>query len=262
MPALAREQPGKITVVLVEPQRLIRDALRALFKGSSQIEVIGEAADADSIASVVDARHPDVAVLSMDARDPREIALFQQLPRLAELTRPLVVTAQTDPAMHARAIELGAMGIVLKTHSAQILVKAVRKVSSGELWLDRAQTADLVGRLTRRKTEVESDVAKIGRLTAREREIVTLVTDGLTNKEVAGRLRISEATARNHLTSILDKVGLTNRFQLTVYAFRKGLVPCPVVPAILEHSEPASPGQYVRPASSQAVSRRRSAMTG
>src|SRR5881394_1050518 len=163
MPALAREQPGKITVVLVEPQRLIRDALRALFKGSSQIEVIGEAADADSIASVVDARHPDVAVLSMDARDPREIALFQQLPRLAELTRPLVVTAQTDPAMHARAIELGAMGIVLKTHSAQILVKAVRKVSSGELWLDRAQTADLVGRLTRRKTEVESDVAKIGR---------------------------------------------------------------------------------------------------
>jgi len=263
MVAVLKEQPAKkISVVLVESQRLIREALRALVEGSGQIEVVAEAATADEAASLVEAHHPDVAVLSTDGRDQREIALFQQLPRLADATRPLLITAQTDTNLHARAIELGALGIVLKTHSAQILVKAVRKVSAGELWLDRVQTADLVGRLTHRKSEGESDLAKIGRLTVRERQIVTLVTDGLTNKELAGRLSISEATARNHLTSILEKLGLSNRFQLAVYAFRKGLVPCPVIPAILQHRESARTGQYERPASSQPISRRRSAMSG
>jgi DNA-binding NarL/FixJ family response regulator len=254
------EQSGKIRVVLVESQRLIREALRALLEGTRQIEIVGEAAGPDEAASLVEARHPDVLVLSIDGRDLREIGLFQQLPRLADLARPLVITSQTDPNLHARLIELGAMGIVLKTHPAQTLVKAVRKVSGGELWLDRAQTADLVSRLTRRKSEGESDLARIGRLTARERQIVTVVTDGLTNKELAGRLGISEATVRNHLTSVLEKLGLSNRFQLAVYAFRKGLVPCPILPAIPEHSEPAE--QYVRPSSSHPVSRRRSAMMG
>src|SRR5206468_9289203 len=111
-----------------------------------------------------------------------------------------------------------------------------------------AQTASLVNRLTRNRTEEDPDAAKIGSLTAREREIVTLVTEGLKNKDVAVRLSISEATARNHLTSILDKLALSNRFQLAVYAFRKGLVSYPQ-PVQRSGAAKRPPG-YSRPAAS------------
>jgi len=254
-------QDVRITLVLVESQRLIRDALRALLENTEEIEVVGEAADADDLAGLVEARRPDVVLLSMDAWDDRELAFLELLPRLPDGTRSLLVTSQTDVDLHGRAIELGAMGIVLKTQPAQVLVKAVRKVHAGELWLDRAEAADLVGRLTRRRIVRESDSSRIESLTARERHIVARVSEGLKNKDIAARLAISEATVRNHLTSILDKLGLSNRFQLAVYAFRKGLVACPQVPAILRHVESAGPDRSVR-LSSRTMARPHSALTG
>ena len=235
-----------IRLVLVEPQRLIREALQALLEKTHGISIVGDAGAAQEAREIVDAHHPDVVLLAMDGWGEREVTLRDALPWLSERTRTLVVTADIDPNLHARAIQLGAMGIVLKTQSAQSLVKAVQKVHAGELWLDRAQTASLVNRLTRR-TEEDPDATKIGSLTAREREVVTLVTEGLKNKDVAVRLSISEATARNHLTSILDKLALSNRFQLAVYAFRRGLVPCPQTPAILQSTDASRQDIYPRP---------------
>src|SRR5207247_7536100 len=143
--------------------------------------VAGEASDAEELQGIVEARHLDVVLLSMDGWGEREIALLEQLPRLSECARVLIMTSEVDPDLHARAIELGATSIVLKTHSAEILVKAVQKIHAGELWLDRAQTANLIGRLTHRRTERDTESSKIGSLTARERQIVTLVTEGLKN---------------------------------------------------------------------------------
>ena len=241
-----------IRLVLVEPQRLIREALQALLDKTHGISIVGDAGAAQEAREIVDAHHPDVVLLAMDGWGEREVTLRDALPWLSERTRTLVVTSDIDPNLHARAIQLGAMGIVLKTQSAQSLVKAVQKVHAGELWLDRAQTASLVNRLTRNRTEEDPDATKIGSLTAREREVVTLVTEGLKNKDVAVRLSISEATARNHLTSILDKLALSNRFQLAVYAFRRGLgsnlnrlgVDDSVIQAILRHSNIAVTQTY------------------
>jgi len=252
---------GKITLVLVESQRLIRESLRALLESTKQVDIVGEAADADDVAGFIETRRPDVVLLSMDGWDDREIALLELMPRLPDSTRALVLTSQTDTNVHARAIELGAMGIVLKTQPAAILVKAVRKVHAGELWLDRSHAADLVYRLTRQRNERDSDSGRIDSLTPRERQIVALVTEGLKNREIADGLGISEATARNHLTSILEKLGLSNRFQLAVYAFRRGLVPCPQMPAVLRQLESVRPDRHERP-SLQVVSRRHSASTG
>jgi two-component system, NarL family, nitrate/nitrite response regulator NarL len=236
-----------IRLVLVEPERLIREALQALLEKTNGISVVGDAGAVEELLGIVEDHHPDVVLLAMDGWGEREVTLLEALPWLSERTRTLVVTSDVDPNLHARAIQLGAMGIVLKTQPARSLVKAVQKVHAGELWLDRAQTADLVNRLTRKRTEEDPEAAKIGSLTAREREIVTLVTEGLKNKDVADRLSISEATARNHLTSILDKLALSNRFQLAVYAFRKGLVPCPQTPAILRSTGASREGIYPRP---------------
>ena len=251
----------KIKLVIVESQRLIREAVHALLENNnSGIEVVGDAGNADELSGIVESRHADVVLLSMDGWGEREVALLEQLPLLAERARVLIMTAEGDPNLHARAVELGATGIVLKTAPAQTLVKAVQKIHGGELWLDRAQTADLISRLTRKGTERDPESAKIGSLTARERQIVTLVTEGLKNRDVAERLGISEATARNHVTSILDKLGLTNRFQLTVYAFRKGLVACPQIPAILRRTEPPRTVEYPRP--HRAAEARHPALTG
>jgi len=247
-----------IRLVLVEPQRLIREALQALLEKTHGISIVGDAGAAQEAREIVDAHHPDVVLLAMDGWGEREVTLRDALPWLSERTRTLVVTSDIDPNLHARVIQLGAMGIVLKTQSAQSLVKAVQKVHAGELWLDRAQTASLVNRLTRNRTEEDPDATKIGSLTAREREIVTLVTEGLKNKDVAVRLSISEATARNHLTSILDKLALSNRFQLAVYAFRRGLVPCPQIRAILQSTDASRQDIYPRPRRGGS-SRRRSA---
>jgi two-component system, NarL family, nitrate/nitrite response regulator NarL len=221
-----------IKLVLMERQRLIRDALRLVLQ-SADILVVGEASDATELLTVVAAQQPDVVLVAFDGAAERDLALLQGLPNIAEQARTLVLTDEVDTALHARAIELGAMGLVLKSHPAELLVKAVQKVNSGEIWLDRAQTAIVVTRLTRKRIDEDPESERIDSLTARERQIVTLVAEGLRNKQVAERLFISEATARNHLTSILDKLGLSNRFDLAVFAFRRGLVFCPQTPAML-----------------------------
>jgi DNA-binding NarL/FixJ family response regulator len=221
--------------------------LQALLEKTNGISIVGDAGTAVELPGIVEDQHPDVVLLAMDGWGEREVRLLEALPWLSERTRTLVVTSDVDPNLHARAIQLGAMGIVLKTQPARSLVKAVQKVHAGELWLDRAQTADLVNRLTHKRTDEDPQAARIGSLTAREREIVTLVTEGLKNKDIADRLSISEATARNHLTSILDKLALSNRFELAVYAFRKGLVPCPQTPAILRSTGASREDIYPRP---------------
>ncbi len=232
-----------IRLIIVEPQRLIREALQSLLQATGTIAVVGEAGGPMELFEAVAAHRPDVVLFSLGGWTERDLALLRQLPELSERVRTLVLMADPDPALQARAIQLGALGIVPKSHSGQLLIKAVEKVYAGELWLDRSQTADIVNRLTNKRTEDDADSVKIASLTPREREIVGLVTEGLKNKGIAERLLISEATARNHLTSILDKLELTNRFQLAVFAFRKGLVSSPNVPAISKSAQaPPHPG--------------------
>jgi len=174
--------------------------------------------------------------------------MARSVSEIADRTNVLVMTSESDPALHVEAIELGAHGVILLDAGGDVLLKALAKVCAGELWLNRSGTANLVARLTRRRgVQQDPEMMKIESLTAREREIISLVTEGLTNEGVAAKLFISEATARNHMTSILDKLGLTDRFRLTVYAFRQGLVLCPQTPAMLRMattmmSPPAFPG--------------------
>jgi DNA-binding NarL/FixJ family response regulator len=225
-----------IRLVLVEPQRLIREALRAVLQSKADIMVVGEAGDAPEVLGVVDSHQPDVVLIAFDGSTERDLAVLAELPRVAERARTVLLTSEVDAALHAHMIELGVMGLVPKAQSAQVLVKAVKKVHAGELWLDRSRTADVVNHFTRKRADDDPESTKIASLTVREEEIVALVTEGMDNKDIAERLFISECTVRNHLTSILDKLQLSNRFQLAVYAFRRGLVFCPQMPAIMRRS--------------------------
>jgi DNA-binding NarL/FixJ family response regulator len=217
-----------IRVVVAEPRQLIHEALRALLQFHA-IAVAGEWDDRPDLLRLIDQQQPDVAVVSLDGWGEHDSELLRDLPKIAGRVPTLALAAEFDSDVQAHMIERGVMGCVMKTQPAELLVKAIRKVAAGELWLDRARTATILGHLTRSRVLLDDDpdAMRIESLTPREREIVTLVTEGLKNKHIAERLTISEATVRNHLTSILDKLGVGDRFELAVYAFRRGLVPCP-----------------------------------
>ena len=120
------------------------------------------------------------------------------------------------------------MGLVLKEQAADVLLRAIEKVHAGEVWLERTMVADVLNHLTRRSpAPLGSDENKIATLTAREHEIIALLGEGLKNSQIAKRLFVSETTIRHHLTSIFNKLGVHDRLQLVIYAYRHSLVAIP-----------------------------------
>jgi DNA-binding NarL/FixJ family response regulator len=208
-----------VRVVLLAAHAVVRAGIRCLLDNHG-IVVVGEASCPDDALAVTARERPDVVVIDPDS-DQVTLAAVPTVVGAAD-SRVLVLTASGDAKTHARAIELGAVGVVNKDQPAELFVRAVAKVHAGEIWLDRAKTACLLGHIARRGRDPEE--VKIETLTRREREIVDLVGNGLKNAVIAERLFISEATVRNHLTSILSKLELTDRFELAVYAYRHGLV--------------------------------------
>ena len=123
------------------------------------------------------------------------------------------------------------MGLVRKEQAAEVLVQAIEKVHAGEVWLETSMVtralAEMAGQRAVGEEQTDPEAARIARLTAREREVIGLIGEGLYNKQIAKHLSISEATVSHHLTSIFAKLGLANRFDLVIYAYRHGLAEPP-----------------------------------
>jgi DNA-binding NarL/FixJ family response regulator len=238
--------------VALDGHALVRDAFRSLLQEIGGFAMVGETNGEHDLLDLVAKHRPNV-VLMLDDSEDQEGGVLHRLPGVAQQAAVVVVTGVEDATLHERAIDLGARGLVLTQQSAQVLAAALRTVCAGEVWLNRAGPGAAPRRMTPRRLADDPELFKVNSLTPREREIVALITEGFTNAHVAERLCISAATARNHLTSILDKLDLDDRFQLTVYAFRRGLVRCPPAPARRRlavaaarrgdlRSAPASPG--------------------
>jgi DNA-binding NarL/FixJ family response regulator len=253
-----REHGACIRLVIVESRTMVREAL-AYVLAAPEFVTATDPGMSDRLDVTLGQHHPDVVIAGIDPGFPASFALIRQLAAIARQWRTLVLTAPHHPTMHARVIELGAMGMVTLDEPAEVLLKAVRKIAAGELWLDRVRAAGVVSRLRSHLSGDDENHQRIRALTRRERDIVNLITEGLTNKLIAGRLSISEATVRNHLTSVLDKLDLPDRFQLAVFAFRRGLVACPDAAAFPltgfgwdVESRTARPSRVARPRSASA----------
>jgi len=199
----------------------VRLGIRCLLE-AHDFPVLGAASHAEAV-TLAGQLQPAVIILDPDTGSDVALDLIGDILEAAARSRILVLTSQRDPTLCARAMMLGAAGMMSKRESADVLFKAIRSLQAGEVWLDRARTAGVMMQMARRRREIDSSEARIETLTKREREIVGVICEGLRNKQIADRLCISEATARNHLTSILDKLDLTSRFELVVFAFRHGL---------------------------------------
>ena len=188
--------------------------------------VVGEASNRAEALELASREQPEIILLDLCLREESGMDLIPELLQTAEVTKIVVLTSVQDEAEYRRAIRLGAMGVVSKEAPANFLIKAIERVNAGELWLNRQMTAVLVTELRRpaetSKPSPESEM--IARLTNREMEIVSLVGEGLKNKQIADRLFISETTVRHHITSILNKLDVSDRLELLIFAYKNDLV--------------------------------------
>jgi DNA-binding NarL/FixJ family response regulator len=227
------EQPcpteGKqmIRVLLADDHPIVRDGLRKLLALEDDIEVIGEASDGRQVLEMIQELDPDVLLLDLRMPNLDGLSVLQTLQQNEKKTRVIVLTASEDKNEFVQAMKLGCSGIVLKQTATELIVKSIRKVHSGEIWLDSHTTAAVMRQFAS-PNETSSPLSNgKGRerspLSTREREIVALVAQGYKNKEMAEKMFISEQTVKNHLHNIFDKLGVSDRLELALYAIHKGL---------------------------------------
>ena len=216
-----------IRVLIVDGHQLLRMGLCALIEKQPDMQVVGEAVRRAEALALAASNHPDVILLDIELGNEDGLDLLSELREKGNGARVLILTGVKDVEKHRRAAKLGAAGLVLKEQPAEVLLKAIKKVHQGEVWLDRTLTGSLLEELTRPTKALDSAQAKVASLTAREREVIALISEGLKNKQIATRLCISETTVTHHLSSIFSKLGVTDRLELVIYAFSYSLAKMP-----------------------------------
>jgi DNA-binding NarL/FixJ family response regulator len=215
-----------VRVVLADDQTLVRSGFRALLERSEDIEVVGEAADGAEAVDVVRRTRPDVVL--MDIRMPgvdgleatRRITSYDSL---ADVRVVMLTTFELDEYVFA-ALHAGASGFLLKDVEPDALRDAVRVVAEGEALLSPSVTRRLIREFVAQPGRHRSPPERLADLTDREREVMALVAQGLSNQEIAERLVISPATAKTHVSRTMMKLHAHDRAQLVVLAYETGLV--------------------------------------
>jgi DNA-binding NarL/FixJ family response regulator len=226
-----------IGVAVVVAEALIREALTSLVNADGALTVVADAANAVHLFTIVPHSSIDVIVSSLTGAAADADAALVGLRHLAERPCPtLVLIRDGGPFGDVPLIDLGARGVVRTDETATVLRQAIRTVHVGELWVNRSTLTTLVHRVRHQRSEPDGEVTKVRSLTGRECEVLRAVSEGLSNAQIAERLFISPDTVRNHVSAILGKLELANRFQLAAYAFRRGLVVCPPTADRLEMS--------------------------
>lgn len=206
-----------VRIAIADDHRILREGVRKLLEAEPGFEVVGEAADGAEAIDLVRKASPDVLLLDLAMPGIPGLEVLRQVASLPGV-RVLLLTASSDRREIGRALQLGACGVVMKGSPSQLLFRGIRGVMEGRYWLGREGVTDLAGYLQERETP-----ASPYNLTPREVEIVEVVARGFANKDIALQLGISEQTVKHHLTSIYDKVGVSNRLELALFAVQRRL---------------------------------------
>ena len=210
-----------ITVLVVDDHSVVRQGLRTFLDSESGIEVVGEAADGAEAVERVRELVPDVVLMDLVMPGLNGIAATRQIAELSPTTRVLVLTSFGEDDKVFPSLRAGATGYLLKDATAEQLASAIRSVASGVVSLDR----QVASRVLDEFSALQSGLPRTSTLTSREKEVLTLIARGLTNKEIARDLTISVKTVKTHVSNVLSKLHLLDRTQAAVYAVREGLLP-------------------------------------
>ncbi|PYY15603.1 MAG: DNA-binding response regulator [Acidobacteria bacterium] len=218
-PALGK----KYSVLLADDDPIVREVVRTKLSGSREFEVIGEASDGKSTVEQVEKLHPDVLLLDLLMPNLPGIDALQELSARNAKAHTIVFSASVGPQQIVQALQLGARGILSKKSIAQ-LESAIRCVLEGKYWVEGREEASVAKLLAGLSASigVEAKPRNFG-LTTREIGVIALVTEGCSNREIAARLNITEDTVKRHLTNIFDKVGMSTRLELALFALKNRL---------------------------------------
>ncbi len=206
-----------IRLLLIDDHAIVREGLRGLLEQQPDMRVVGEA---DNGAGVLDrlAAHPaDVVVLDMKMPGPSVVETITAIRRAHPDTRVLVFTSFAEDSQVRDAIGAGATGYLLKDALREDLLRAVREVAAGHAWLHPQAQRQMLEWMRRRPSPIES-------LTVRERSVLMALADGLSNKQIARRLQLTEGTVKGYVSQILDKLGVEDRTQAALLAHKEGLI--------------------------------------
>jgi len=213
-----------IRVLVADDHTIFREGLCRLLEAEEDISVIGQACSGRECIELTGKLKPDVLLLDLKMPDQDGLTVLSELGGAESQVRTIVLTASEDEQEYVETVRRGARGIVLKQAATERLLEGIRKVHRGEIWIDQRVAAEVMKAMTRPGPPLGAGGEK-ALLTPREAGIVALVTQGYRNKEIAEKLSISEQTVKNHLQNIYDKLGVSDRLELALYALHHKLVP-------------------------------------
>ena len=211
----------KKTILLVDDHEVVRIGLKALLEHNEQFEVIAEAGTANEAVEMVEKHHPDVVLMDIRLPGPSGIDATEEIVKRWPDVRVVILTSYAEDDMLFSAISAGASGYVLKQIGAEGLIAAIEAACRGEALLDPAVTQRVFQEVRRAVREEES--AAFATLSQQEKHVLALVSEGKTNREIAEALFLGEGTVRNYVSSILSKLGVSNRAEAAAYAVAHSL---------------------------------------
>jgi two-component system, NarL family, nitrate/nitrite response regulator NarL len=214
-----------IRVLIADDHPVVRIGLRNMLQADSHIKIIAEAKDGMEALHMVRTLHPDILLLDLAMPKMPGLEALRELTTDNADTRTIVLTGQIDKRQILEALQLGARGVVLKDAAIAHLSACIRAVMQGQYWLEGRPVQNLVQVLRDLTAQTAPPPRKTFGLTARELEVVTLITEGSTNKHIAETFGISEETVKRHLTNIFNKIGVGNRLELALFALNHNLLP-------------------------------------
>ena len=209
---MSKEANGKISILIVDDHPVVRAGLASMLGTQESLKVVGAAWNGQEAFALIERHHPQVMLLDLRMPGMNGIETLQALRSIPNPPRVLVLTNfETDEDVY-RAVRAGAQGYLIKSTSQQEMIEAIHTVASGRRYFPAPIAARLAQRMSR------------SNLTVREREILEMMSKGLTNKEIGTALEISANTARNHVNSIIEKLDVADRTEAVTTAIQQGLL--------------------------------------
>ena len=212
-----------VRIVIADDHPIFRDGLKRLLEAEPSFKVIGEACDGVEAVALVCQLRPEILLLDLAMPRRPGLEALRELGSQSVSARVILLTAAAEKEQIVEALQLGARGVVLKDSATQILLKSIRAVMNGEYWVGRESVSNLVQYLRGLMDAPKPSGPKRYGLTPRELEIISAVVAGFANKEIAQYFKISEDTVKHHLSNIFDKLGVSTRLELALFAVNQSL---------------------------------------
>lgn len=221
------ESEAPVRIVIADDHPIFREGLRRLLEIEPGFSVVGEAADGREAVERVAALKPDVLLLDLAMPRVDGLEALRLLAAADCRVRTVVLTASIEREESIEALKLGARGVVLKEAATQVLYGCIRAVVSGAYWVGHERLFDPVRILRVTDRGADTSPPPASRLTRRELDVISAIVEGATNKDIGTQFGLSEQTVKNHLSNIFDKLGVSNRLELALYAVHHRLLAVP-----------------------------------